>query len=44
MKLKLLRWQLAGFAVTVLGGVLLHFLYNWMQRVGTVSDEGAGHE
>lgn len=32
MKLKLLRWQLAGFAVTVLGGVLLHFLYNWMQQ------------
>lgn len=32
MKLKLLRWQFAGFAVTVLGGVLLHFLYNWMQR------------
>lgn len=32
MKQKLLRWQFAGFAVTAFGGVLLHFLYNWMQQ------------
>lgn len=24
--------------------LLCFILYNWMQRVGTVSDEGAGHE
>lgn len=23
-------WQLMGFAVTALGGTLLHFLYNWL--------------
>lgn len=28
MKRKLLRWQVAGFAVASLGGALLHFLYN----------------
>ncbi len=24
------RWQFLGFAVTVLGGTLLHFLYDWL--------------
>ena len=30
MKQKILLWQLMGFAVTSLGGTLLHFLYEWL--------------
>ena len=29
MKRSIGLWQLAGFAVTALGGTLLHFLYDW---------------
>ncbi len=29
MKRKISLWQLMGFAVTSLGGTLLHFLYEW---------------
>ncbi len=29
MKRDLSLWQFAGFALTVLGGTLLHFLYDW---------------
>lgn len=30
MKKPIGLWQLAGFAVTALGGTLLHFLYDWL--------------
>jgi len=30
MKRSIPLWQLAGFAVTSLGGTLLHFLYGWL--------------
>ena len=30
MKTKIGLWQFMGFAVTSLGGTLLHFLYDWM--------------
>ena len=30
MKQKIKLWQLMGFAVTSLGGTLLHFLYEWL--------------
>ena len=30
MKQKINLWQLMGFAVTSLGGTLLHFLYEWL--------------
>lgn len=30
MKRSIGLWQLMGFAVTALGGVLLHFLYEWL--------------
>ena len=30
MKTKTGLWQLMGFAVTALGGTLLHFLYDWL--------------
>ena len=30
MKTKIRLWQLVGFAVTSLGGTLLHFLYDWL--------------
>ncbi len=30
MKRSIGLWQLAGFAVTSLGGTLLHFLYEWL--------------
>ena len=30
MKRSIGLWQLLGFAVTSLGGTLLHFLYNWL--------------
>jgi hypothetical protein len=30
MKTKIGLWQLVGFAVTSLGGTLLHFLYDWL--------------
>lgn len=30
MKQKIRLWQLMGFAITSLGGTLLHFLYEWL--------------
>ena len=30
MKRSIGLWQLLGFAVTALGGTLLHFLYDWL--------------
>ncbi len=32
MKRSIGLWQLMGFAVTSLGGTLLHFLYDWLGR------------
>ena len=32
MKRSIGTWQLAGFAVTALGGTLLHFLYEWLEE------------
>ena len=32
MKRSIGTWQLAGFAVTALGGTLLHFLYGWLDK------------
>ena len=32
MKPNLSLWQFAGYAVTTLGGTLLHFLYDWTGR------------
>ena len=30
-------WQLLGFAVTSLGGTLLHFLYDWLGKVAWIA-------
>lgn len=32
MKQNLSLWQLGGFAITTLGGTLLHFLYDWTNQ------------
>ncbi|MBQ9802853.1 MAG: hypothetical protein IJW51_07295 [Clostridia bacterium] len=32
MKRSIGLWQLMGFAVTALGGTLLHFLYDWLDK------------
>ena len=32
MKQRSLFWQAAGFALTTLGGTLLHFLYDWTKE------------
>ena len=32
MKRRLWRWQLAGFLLTGIAGVLLHFLYDWTNK------------
>lgn len=32
IKQDLLLWQFAGFAITTLGGTLLHFLYDWTNQ------------
>ncbi len=32
MKRSINLWQLMGFAVTALGGTLLHFLYDWLGK------------
>ena len=37
MKRSIGLWQLAGFGVTALGGVLLHFLYDWSGRSAWVA-------
>ena len=37
MKQKTGLWQLMGFAVTSLGGTLLHFLYEWLGEAAWIS-------
>ena len=37
MKRQIWIWQLMGFAVTVLGGTLLHFLYEWLNEAGWIA-------
>ena len=37
MKRSLGLWQLLGFAVTSLGGTLLHFLYDWLGEAAWVA-------
>ena len=32
MKRSIRLWQLMGFAITSLGGTLLHFLYDWLDK------------
>ena len=32
MKRQAWIWQLMGFAITSLGGTLLHFLYDWLEK------------
>ena len=34
MKRSIGLWQLLGFAVTALGGTLLHFIYDWTGGYG----------
>ena len=37
MKQSVKLWQLMGFAITSLGGTILHFLYDWLGNVVWVS-------
>ena len=37
MKQKVGLWQLMGFAVTSLGGTLLHFLYDWTGKAAWIA-------
>ena len=37
MKRSIGLWQLLGFAVTALGGTLLHFLYEWLGKAAWVA-------
>ena len=37
-------WQLFGFAVTSLGGTLLHFLYDWLGEAAWVAPFSGGNE
>ena len=37
MKRSIGLWQLMGFAVTALGGTLLHFLYDWLGRAAWIA-------
>ena len=37
MKKAIGLWQLSGFAVTSLGGTLLHFLYEWLGKAAWVA-------
>ena len=37
MKRSIRLWQLWGFAVTALGGTLLHFLYDWLSQAAWVA-------
>ena len=36
MKRRLGRWQVGGFLVTAVGGVVLHFLYDWSGQIPVV--------
>lgn len=44
MKRSIDLWQLVGFAVTGLGGTLLHFLYEWSGRLSFVAPFSAVNE
>ncbi len=37
MKRRIGLWQLIGFAVTSLGGTLLHFLYDWLGQAAWIA-------
>ena len=37
MKRSIGLWQLMGYAVTALGGTLLHFLYDWLGRAAWIA-------
>lgn len=37
MKRSIRLWQLIGFAVTSLGGTLLHFLYDWLGKAAWIA-------
>jgi hypothetical protein len=37
MKRSIELWQLLGFAVTALGGTLLHFLYDWLGEAAWIA-------
>ena len=37
MKRSIGLWQLVGFAVTSLGGTLLHFLYDWLNKAAWIA-------
>ena len=37
MKQRIGLWQLLGFAVTALGGTILHFLYDWLGKSSIVA-------
>lgn len=37
MKRKIGLWQFFGFAVTALGGTLLHFLYDWLGKAAWIA-------
>ncbi len=37
MKQKIGLWQLMGFAVTSLGGTILHFLYDWLGKAAWIA-------
>ena len=44
MKRNLSRWQIAGFALTALGGTLLHFLYDWTSESVLIAPFSAVNE
>ena len=44
MKKKIVVWQLAGFLFTALGGILLHFLYDWTNKSILVAPFSAVNE
>ena len=44
MKKSLKLWQIAGFIFTAIGGVLLHFLYDWTKQSPVVAPFSAVNE
>ena len=44
MKRNLLRWQIAGFALTALSGSLLHFMYSWTNESALIATFSAVNE
>lgn len=44
MKRSIGLWQLMGFAVTALGGTLLHFLYDWLGKATLIAPFSAVNE